>query len=224
METHVVSVMTNLHKETCAVVRDKKGRSFSPAPNSKANTDEGREKSSRTGREESSSDKRSKIPCRYKNSKNPSCKFWNPPVCLNYKFEKGCVHGDKCHFRHVEAEGKPNKKSKKGGAKRSVAILKESFPLGCVSQDSYPRKSIPREQGRILQWHLALNGEIIGPSRGLIRKCAPHERRLCAPKFGDRSREEHLAPRKMRPQSSVGFGETFLQAHEFGQSYVLCSW
>ena len=50
--------------------------------------------------------------------------------------------GDKCYFRHVEVEGKPSKKSKKGGAKGSVAILKESFQLGCVSQDSYPRKSI----------------------------------------------------------------------------------
>ena len=39
-ESRVVSVMTNLHKETCAVVRDRKGRSSSPAPNSKAKTDE----------------------------------------------------------------------------------------------------------------------------------------------------------------------------------------
>ena len=32
-----------------------------------------------------------------------------------------------------------NKKSKKGGAKRSVAILHGSTQLGCVSQDYYPR-------------------------------------------------------------------------------------
>ena len=63
-------------------------------------------------------------------------------VCLNYKSEKGCVHGDKCHFRHVEADEKPSKKSKKGGAKGSVALLKESTQLGCVSQDSYPRKHL----------------------------------------------------------------------------------
>ena len=30
--------------------------------------------------------------------KKKSCKFWHPPVCQNYKSEKGCVHGDKCHF------------------------------------------------------------------------------------------------------------------------------
>ena len=52
------------------------------------------------------------------------------------------MSGDKCHFRYVEAEGKPSKKSKKGGAKGSV--------------------------------------------------CAPHERSLCAPKFGERSHEETL--------------------------------
>ena len=38
-------------------------------------------------------------------------------------------------FRYVEAEEKPSNKSKKGGAKGSVALLKESTQLGCVSQD-----------------------------------------------------------------------------------------
>ena len=33
----------------------------------------------------------------------------------------------------IEAEGKTNKESKKGGAKGSVVILKESTQLGCVS-------------------------------------------------------------------------------------------
>ena len=36
----------------------------------------------------------------------------------------GCIHGNKCFFSHVEAEEKPSKKSKKGGAKGSVALLK----------------------------------------------------------------------------------------------------
>ena len=66
-------------------------------------------------------------------------------MCLNDKSEKYCVHGDKCRFRHVEAEGKPNKKSEKGGAKGSVAIVKELKQVCCVSQGSDPRKSIPRE-------------------------------------------------------------------------------
>ena len=50
----------------------------------------------------------SEIPCRFRFCKNPSRKCWHPPVCLNFRSEKACVRGDKCHFRHVEAEGKPN--------------------------------------------------------------------------------------------------------------------
>ena len=69
-------------------------------------------------------------------------------MCLNHKSESGCAYGDKCRFRHVKAEEKPSKKSKKGGAKGSVALIKESISLGCVSQDSYPRKSILRKEGK----------------------------------------------------------------------------
>ena len=57
--------------------------------------------------------------------KNRHVNFWHPPVCQNYISEKGKICGDKCHFRHVEAEGKLSKRSKKGGAKGSVAFLKE---------------------------------------------------------------------------------------------------
>ena len=128
----------------------RKGRSSAPAPNSKAKTDEGEEKSSKTSgnREESSSDKGNNIPCPYKNCTNPSCKFWHPPVCQNHKSETGCKYGRKCFFRHVDADEKPIKKSKKDGAKGSVALLKESALLGCVSQDSYPRKSVLGERGK----------------------------------------------------------------------------
>ena len=98
--------------------------------------------------------------------------------------------------------GKPNKKSNKGGAKGSVATLKESFQLGGVSQDSYSRKSILREPGMLGSkhavkffkgtWHQINIRERKGSSRGIIPKCAPHERCLSAPKFKDRSREETL--------------------------------
>ena len=116
--------------------------------------------------------------------------------CENYKSEKGCTFGDKCRFRQVEAEGKPSKRSKKGGAKGSGALLKESIQLGCASQDSYPRKSIVREPGKleskhavkIFQRHLAQKG----PLRGIIQECAPHARSPCGSKFGEISHEETL--------------------------------
>ena len=115
----------------------RKGRSSSPASHSKAKRTDGEEHKSSQGsgnKQENSRDK-SEIPCRLKFCKNPSCGFWHPSVCLNNKSEKRLKHGDKCHFRHVEPDGKPNKKSKKGGAKGSVALLKESTQLGlCISR------------------------------------------------------------------------------------------
>ena len=41
-------------------------------------------------RDESSSDRKSEIPCRHKNCKNPSCNFWHSPVRQNYTSETGC--------------------------------------------------------------------------------------------------------------------------------------
>ena len=75
-------------------------------------------------------------------------------MCQNYKSETGCKIGRTCFFRHVEAEEKLNRKSKKGGAKASVASLKESTKLGCVSHDSPPRKSILREEGKLGSTHV----------------------------------------------------------------------
>ena len=120
----------------------RKGRSSSPASHSKAKQTDG-EKDDK----EESSDKRREILCRFQNCNNPSCEFWHLPVYLNYKSEKGCVYGD------IEEYVKPNEKSKKGGAKGSVATLKEATQLGCISQDSCPRKSILRELGRLGSKH-----------------------------------------------------------------------
>ena len=49
-------------------------------------------------REASSSDVRSRILCRYRYCKNPSCNCWHRPVCQNYKSETGCVFWQKMLF------------------------------------------------------------------------------------------------------------------------------
>ena len=114
-------------------------------------------------------------------------------VCLNHKSESGCKYGDKCRFRHTEVDGQPSTKSKKGGGKVSVALLKKSFQLGCVSQDYDSRKSTLRK-GRKLGSNHAVKfskgtlhqikiRERKGPSRGVLQKCGPHERNPCAPRF-----------------------------------------
>ena len=76
----------------------RKGQSSSPAPNSRAKTDgEGEILSEEAGNiDESSLDKRSKIPCRYRNCNNPPCGFWHPPVHQNCKSKTGCTLGNKC--------------------------------------------------------------------------------------------------------------------------------
>ena len=214
-DTHVVSVMTDQLRETVAEVRKKK-ETVSEVRDEKDNrpllhqirrprkTDgEGENPSKESGnRDESSSDKRSKIPRRCANCSNPSCVFWHPSVCQNCKSKTRCTFGNKGFFRHVEAEEKPSKKSKKGGARGSVALLKESAQFGCVFQDSHLRKSILREERKFGTkravkfskgtWHQIKMRERKGPSRGIIQKCEPHECSRCAPNFGERSHEETL--------------------------------
>ena len=129
---------------------------------------------------------------------------------------------------HVEAEKKPSKKSKKCGAKGSVASLKESIQLGCASQDSSPRKSILREHGICGSnhavkfskgmWHQIKIWERKGPSRGIVQRCAcaPHERSPCAPKFEERSHEETLHQERCARGVAWNVAKTFLQAQECG--------
>ena len=77
---------------------------------------------------------------------------------------------------------KPNKNSKKGGAKGSVAFL-ESTQLGCVPQDSslffVNQEMVVETRRQILKdtWHQIKIRERKGSSRGIIHKCHPHERR-----------------------------------------------
>ena len=98
-------------------------------------------------------------------------------MCQNYKSETGCTHGKKCFFRHVEAEEKPNKWSKKVGAKD-----REEGKLGSKHAVKFSRGT----------WHQIKIRERKGPSRGIMLKFEPHERGLCAPKFEERSHEETL--------------------------------
>ena len=131
-------------------------------------------------------------------------------MCQNYKCETGCKFARPCFFRHVEAEEKPSKKSKKSGSKGPVSFLKESTQLGCVPQDSYPSKSILCEEGHLGSkhavskgtWHLLEIRERKGPSIRIIQKCAPHERSPYTIRWNITWRD--LATSKMRPQSSMG--------------------
>ena len=146
-------------------------------------------------------------------------------MCQNYKSETGRVFGNNCHFQHVEAEGKPNKRSKKGGARGSAAILKESIQIGCVSQDFYPRKFILREPGKLGTKHTTklkfgkerVHREELSNSVRLMSVV------LCAPKFGKRSHEETLHQERCARKAAWDLAKSICKLKIFGQSYVLHS-
>ena len=207
----------------------RKGRSSSAASHSKAKQTDGEWQKSSQGsgsKEESSSDK-SEIPRRFKFCKITSCKFWHPPVCLKYRSEKWGVHCDKCNFRHVEAEGKPSQKVKERWCKwinwRSLCnwvvcleiLIREN--LFYVNKGDWDRNTPSNCRGP-----LGTNVKIPernGPSRGIIQKCAPHERNPCAPKFEERTQGRNLAPRKMR-----GLGENVSKLKQYRKNNVLFSY
>ena len=161
-----------------------------------------------SGKKQESSRDKNETPCRFKFCKNPSCGFWHPPACLNYS--KVSAHGDKYHFRHVD--GKTNKKSKKGGAKGSVAIVKECIQLGCAYQDSFPRKSILREPGLLGSKHAVKfkapgtkkNFRKKGPSGG---KGSPGARKL-----EDRSHEVTLHQERCARRAAWDLAKDHLHA------------
>ena len=202
-EAHVVSVMTDQYKETCTVVRDAKDDRLLPHQIRRPRLTNG-EKNPRkhhATKRKALKTKGAKIHAVTTIVKTPSCTFWHPPVGQNYKSETGCTYGHKCDFRHVGTNENPSSKSKKGGATGSVASLKECTQLGCVSQDSYPRKTLLREERKLGSrhavkfskgtWH-PKNRERKGRSRGIIQKCELNERSPCSPKFEERSHEDTL--------------------------------
>ena len=56
-------------------------------------------------------------------------------------------------------------------------------------------------------WHQIKNRERKGPSRGIIQKCAPHERSPCAPKFEERSHEETLHQERCARKAAWDFAK-----------------
>ena len=124
--------------------------------------------------------------------------------------------------------------SKKGGAKGSVVFLKESTQSGlCISRSlsekvysTWTTKIGIETRRQILQRHLALNQN--SGKKGSIARYYPKVCTSWAWSLRAKIRAQitwgDLDPRTMRSQSSVGFGEKYLQAQEFGHYYVLCSW
>ena len=182
--------MTNLHKETCAVVRSKKDDRLLLHQTRRPRLTKGENNLQKQAMKEALQTKGAKfraVTFFFLKKKKTFCRFWHPPVCHNYKSETGCIHGKNCFFRHVDEN--PSKKSKTGGAKGSVALLKESTQLGREEGNLGSKRAVKFSKGT---WHQIKIWERKSPSRGTIQKCEPHERSPCPPKFGERSHEETL--------------------------------
>ena len=147
------------------------------------------------------------------------------PCVIITKLNQDANMAKKCRFRHDDDEA-PSKKSKKESAKGSVASLKEEVQIGCVSQDSDPKKSTLRKLGELRlnasaghtvkfsgsTWHRIKIREREGPCRGIIPKCEPHERNPCAPRFEDRSHEETSREKSWAREAAWNLAKTFISS------------
>ena len=194
--------------------QSQEGQPSSPAPKVKAQTDGKRPSKSPGSRGEGPSGTSGRIPCGKflrRQCTNPSCNFWHPPVCLNCKSGSGCKYGDNVDSDTLRLMG--CKKSKKSCVKGSVALLKESTQLGCVSQGSHPTKSTPLEEGKFGSNHTVKFSKGTWHHIKIPVRKGPHSVRS---QIWGQDTRRNLAPRKMRPQSSMGlFGEKIRTKRRF---------
>ena len=78
-------------------------------------------------RDEGSSDKRSKIPCRWRNCTNPSCGCWHPPVCQNCKTEIGCNYEYKSIFDTLSLKRGSVRSRRKGVRKDQLLYCRNLY-------------------------------------------------------------------------------------------------
>ena len=126
----------NVLEETHAVTNMIQESSCSKAQQ----TDGERQKSSQgSGSKQEHSLDKNETPFRFKFCKNPSCKLWHPPVCLNHKSEK-------LYIVDMSKQKESPTNSRINVAKKDQLLCKkESAQTRCVSDLSYPRKPLQHE-------------------------------------------------------------------------------
>ena len=110
----------NLARKTCKLKAEDKATFYSPVERKGARNTEG-----------SSSDKRNKIQCKIRH-----VDFGILAYVITTSLRLDAYMEENVSSDMLELIRSPEKKTKRGGAKGSVASLKESAQLGCVSQDS----------------------------------------------------------------------------------------
>ena len=104
--------------------------------------------------------------------KKSSCGFRHPPVCVNYKSEIGCSYEKRCQYRHVDAEEKSSKRSKKESTQGAVAILDPKKSIlwkdGELGSNASAGRTVIYSAGT---WYQMRIRERKGSSRRIIQKC-----------------------------------------------------
>ena len=132
--------------------------------------------------------------------------------------------------------GSPVRSRTKSGGKGSVASLKELIKLGCVSHDTEPPKksflwkSVKIGSNRAVTFskstwhHIRKNRERKGPSKGKLSEVWTSRTQSVRTKIWGWDTSGNLATRTIRPQRSMGLGETGLSTQNNGQGHVLLSY
>ena len=203
-ETHEVSVMTNQYKETLTVVRDEKDDRLLPHQKSKAKTDEGREKpwKHQAREREALQTKGAKFRVDVKIVKTRRVCFGIFP-CVN----TSSLRPDANLEEHVSSDmlrlmRSPARSQRKVVRKDQLFFWRSLHNCVVYLKILIREKSILRKERKLgsnhavkfsqITWHQHKIWERKVPSRGIIQKCAPHVRSLCAPQFEERTHEETL--------------------------------
>ena len=151
--------------------------------------------------------------------------------CQNYKSDKGCVFGNKCHSDMLRQEG--IRSQFRSTDAHDVSKLQN--PDACFFGDKYHfeievEEDVQKVNNETISEKISsswtkrtgskhavkfstrpnkISG--MGPLRRIVQKCAPHERSPCVPWLGERSHKKTLHQ------------ERFVRTRECRQNYVLCS-
>ena len=217
----------------CAV-RQEEQSSF-PALKAKEQTDGKIPPKRSSSRREGASGTRGRIPCRNSLRRKctyPSCKLGAPPACLYSKSESTMHICWKLMLIPTRWDWWTiQQKVEEKWCEKISCFFNESFQLGCVSQDSYRRKAALRKIGKLTScctvtfsngtWHHIKIWERKGPSRSVIQKCGPHERRPCDPKCEEKTQHETLHQEQHARGVACDLAKSVFQLKKKDKSYVL---
>ena len=191
-----------------------KGQSSSPAPNSKAQNGGQKKPPKVQALLEHEEEVRVKIAFG-ESVRTRHVVFGTPPVFSITSLNQGWTFGDRSHVPTRWGGWAAQQKVEERWCERIRCLVDGVYTHGlCVSR-FLSEKVYSMERRKIaIKSHRQKSEQQRVHWEHLFKKCEPHERTPCAPKVWGKSTRRNLATRKMRPQSSMGLSENFLQAQK----------